>query len=70
MSRRAGERRPVQDVRIWSLQDRTGHPMAKRPWVVRWVIDGKRYSAAHGTKAQGDRYRSRLFVATHRRAHV
>src|SRR5215207_5369904 len=58
-------RRPVQDVRIWSIQDRTSNPKARSPWVVRWVVDGKANSKAFRTRALADRYRSRLLVAFH-----
>lgn len=56
-------RRPVQDVRIWSIHDRTSRPEARKPWVVRWVVDGQRFTRAFSTKSQADRYRSRLLVA-------
>lgn len=56
-------RRPVQDVRIWSIQDRRNHPKARKPWLVRWVVDGELCSQSFRTKAQADRYRSRLLVA-------
>jgi integrase len=55
----------VQDVRIWSIQDRTANPAARSPWVVRWVVDGKEHSLSFRTKALADRYRSRLRVAAH-----
>ncbi len=55
--------RPVQDVRIWSLQDRRKHAMAKRPWLVRWVVDGREHNRSYRTRAEADRYRSQLLVA-------
>ena len=58
-------RRPVQDVRIWSVQDRRSNPNARSPWVVRWAVDGKAHSLAFRTRALADRYRSRLLVAFH-----
>jgi integrase len=58
-------RRPVQDVRIWSVQDRRSNPNARSPWVARWVVDGKAHSKAFRTRALADRYRSRLLVAFH-----
>ena len=57
-------RRPIQDVRIWSIQDRTNwEKPGRRPFVVRWVVDGQKFSKAHDTRARADRYRSRLLVA-------
>jgi hypothetical protein len=55
--------RPVQNVRIWSIQDRSSHARTRLPWLVRWVVDGEILSRSFRTKAQADRYRSRLLVA-------
>jgi integrase len=57
--------RPVQDIRIWNIQDRSGRPGVRKPRVVRWVVDGKLYSQAFRTKAEADRFRSRLLLAQH-----
>jgi integrase len=54
---------PVQDVRIWSIQDRRNDPEARRPWLVRWRVDGRGRSRSFRTKAEADRYRSRLLIA-------
>jgi integrase len=56
-------RRPVQDVRIWALQDRRNDARARKPWYVRWTVDGARFSRSFRTKSLGDHYRSRLLVA-------
>lgn len=57
-------RRPVQDVRIWNIQDRrVSTPQARKPWVVRWVVDGQVFSLSYRTQAEADRYRSRLLIA-------
>ena len=56
-------RRPVQDVRIWSIQDRTAHASVKKPWLVRWSVDGSARSLSFRTRDLADRYRSRLLVA-------
>jgi hypothetical protein len=56
-------RRRPQDVRVWAIQDRSSHPRISKPWVVRWMVDDKRYSKSFRTRAEGDRYRSRLLVA-------
>jgi len=56
----------MQDVRIWSIQDRTSWKSPRRrPYVVRWVVDGHRFSRGHETRARADRYRSRLMTAAH-----
>lgn len=54
---------PVQDIRIWDIQDRTKRASASRPWVLRWKVDGAERSRAFKTKAEADHVRSRLVVA-------
>jgi integrase len=56
-------RRPVQDVRIWSIQDRSSSASTRSPYLVRWRVDGKEHSLSFRVRAQADRYRSRLLVA-------
>ncbi len=56
-------RRPVQEVRIWSIQDRSANPSFRKPWVMRWSVAGKAHSLTFRTKELADRYRSRLLVA-------
>ena len=48
-------RRPGQDVRIWSIQDRSGNSPATRPYIVRWVVDGRSHSLSFRTKDLADR---------------
>ena len=55
--------RPIQDVRVWSIQNRTGHARTRKPWLVRWVVDREEFSRSFRTKAEADRLRSRLLVA-------
>ena len=55
--------RPIQDVRIWSIQDRSGHERTRKPYLARWLVDGERFSRSFRTKAEADRLRSRLLVA-------
>ena len=55
--------RPVQEVRIWAIQNRTGHARTRKPWLVRWVVDGEEFSRSFRTKAEADRRRSRLLIA-------
>jgi integrase len=54
---------PVQDVRIWDIQDRTRRSNASRPWILRWKVDGAERSRAFKTKAEADHVRARLVVA-------
>ena len=54
---------PVQDVRIWDIQDRTKRSNASRPWVLRWKVDGAERSRAFTTKAEADHVRARLLIA-------
>lgn len=56
-------RRGTQDVRIFSIQDRTSRREATQPWVVRWRVDRRTPSRAFHTKPEADRFRSRLLVA-------
>jgi integrase len=56
-------RRPVQDVRVWKIQDRRSNPAAKSPYIVRWVVDGREHNKSFRVRVQADRYRSRLLVA-------
>ena len=56
-------RRGHQDVKIYGIQDRRSHPLATKPWLVRWAVEGQQRSRAFRTKAEGDRYRAMLLVA-------
>jgi integrase len=55
--------RGPQDVRIFNIQDRSSRPEARKPRVVRWRVDGREHSQAFRTRAEADRFRSRLLVA-------
>jgi integrase len=57
--------RPVQDIRIWNIQDRSDRPGVRKPRIVRWVVDRKMFSQSFRTKAEADRFRSRLLIAQH-----
>lgn len=52
-----------QDIRIFSIQDRSGRPEARLPRVVRWRVDGRQHSKSFRTKPEADRFRSRLLLA-------
>lgn len=54
---------PLQDIRIWDIQDRTHRADAVRPWVLRWRVDGAERSRAYKTKAEADHVRARLLIA-------
>jgi integrase len=58
-------RRPVQEVKVFGVQDRRSFALAKLPWVVRWSIDGRQRSKSHRTRAEAERYRSVLLHAQH-----
>ena len=51
---------PLQDIRIWDIQDRTHRTEAVRPWVLRWRVDGAERSQAYKTKVEADHVRARL----------
>src|SRR3546814_16215606 len=54
--------RPLADVAVFSVQRRSGE-RNKRPWIVRWSLNGRQRSRAFRTKAEAERYRSALLVA-------
>jgi len=57
--------RGSQDIRIFAIQDRSSRPEARKPRIARWKVDGKQHSRSFRTKAEADRFRSRLVVAQH-----
>ena len=56
-------RRTSQDVRLFGVQDRRARAGVTRPWVVRWVVEGRQRAKSFRTKAEADRYRSELYRA-------
>lgn len=56
-------RRPLQEVNVFGVQDRRNNREAKRPWIVRWAIDGHQKSKAFRAKAEAEHYRSLLLLA-------
>lgn len=58
--------RPLQEIRVYGIQDGRSQAAAKRPWLVRWSIDGRQKSKAFRTKAEADRYRAQLLLAVGR----
>lgn len=54
--------RPVQQVDVFTIQDRRAHGKA-RPFVVRWRIDGRDRTKAFRTRGEADRYRALLVNA-------
>jgi integrase len=55
--------RPVQEIKVFGVQDRRSYALAKRPWVVRWSITGSQRSKAFRTKSEAERYRALLLHA-------
>ncbi len=55
--------RPVQDVRVFSVQDWRSTVQAKLPWIVRRSIEGRQRSNSFRTKAEAERYRILLLHA-------
>lgn len=53
----------MQDVRVFGIQDRRSLTTAKLPWIVRWSVAGRQRSRSFRTKAEADRYRSKLLHA-------
>jgi integrase len=54
--------RPLADVAVYGVQRRSGD-RNKRPWIVRWAVNGRQRSRAFRTRPEADRYRSGLLVA-------
>lgn len=54
--------RSPQRIRIQDVQDRRSRG-TRRPWIVRWTVDGRDRSEACETKAQAEDLRARLMVA-------
>lgn len=51
---------PVQEVKIFGVQDRRLTGAGKNPWLVRWSIAGRQRSKSFRTKTEAERYRSYL----------
>lgn len=49
--------RPLQQVKVFGVQDRRSTVQAKLPWIVRWSVDGRQRSKSFRTKAEAERYR-------------
>lgn len=58
--------RPVQDVKVFGIQQRVKTDRTKRPWIVRWSVDGPQHSRAFRTRVEADRFRSFLVQALQR----
>ena len=57
--------RPLQQVKVYAVQNRRGSARVKQPYVVRYTIDGRHRSKSYRTKAEAERYRSELLKAVH-----
>ena len=57
--------RPIQQVKVYSVQNRRGDDRRTLPYVVRYTIDGRHRSRSYRTKAEAERYRSELLKAVH-----
>jgi integrase len=51
------------DISVWAIADRRGKARTKKPWIVRWVVDGHEKSKAYSTRAAADDFRSRILTA-------
>jgi integrase len=58
-----GLARPIQEVKVYGVQDRRSTAQAKLPWVVRYKIDGRHRSKSFRTRVEADRYRGLLLQA-------
>ena len=57
--------RPIQEVKVFGVQDRRSTVQAKLPWIARHSIDGKQRSRSFRTRAEAERYRVLLLQAVH-----
>ena len=55
--------RPMQEIKVYGVQDRRSTAQAKLPWVVRYTIDGRHRGKSFRTRTEADRYRSLLLQA-------
>ncbi len=58
--------RPVQDVKVFGIQHRAKTGRTKRPWIVRWSVEGPQHSRAFRTRVEADRFRSFVVQAVQR----
>ncbi|MFQ5556518.1 MAG: site-specific integrase, partial [Acidimicrobiales bacterium] len=56
----------MQDVKIYGLQHRARSERTKRPWIVRWSVEGPQHSRSFRTRVEADRFRSFLVEAQRR----
>ncbi|MFN0089286.1 MAG: tyrosine-type recombinase/integrase [Acidimicrobiales bacterium] len=59
-------RRPVQDVKVFGVQRRATSERTKRPWIVRWAVDGPQRSRSFRARVEAERFRSLLIEAQRR----
>ena len=59
-------KRSHQEVQVYSIQDRRSSDRVKRPWVVRWSVDGRQRSKSFHTRSEADRFRVLLMNAVQR----
>ena len=57
--------RPIQEVKVFGVQDRRSTAQAKLPWIARHSIDGRQRSKSFRTRAEAERYRVLLLQAVH-----
>jgi hypothetical protein len=57
--------RPIQEVKVYGVQDRRTTARATLPWIVRWSIDGRQRTKAFRTRSEAERYRSLLLAAVY-----
>jgi len=55
--------RPVQNVKIFGVQNRQSSNRVKQPWIARWSIEGCQHSRSFRTKTEAERFRGLLVHA-------
>lgn len=55
--------RPVQDVKVFGVQNRQASDRVKQPWIARWSVEGRQHSRSFRTKTEAERFRGLLVHA-------
>jgi integrase len=52
----------LADVKVWSIQRRSGE-RHRKPYIIRWKLNGRFFARSYRTKTEADRVRTALLVA-------
>jgi integrase len=54
---------PHYKVNVKGIQDRSGYPGQRKPYIVRWTVGGREFSESTRTKTEAKALRNKLFAA-------